>query len=639
MKQLTCEMCGSSDMIKQDGVFVCQTCGTKYSVEEAKKMMVEGTVEVTGTVKVDNSDAIDNYYRMASSALEAGNNSEAEEYANKIIELAPKHADAWIIKGTAAGWQSTALRPRVSDAVTAFLNGIKYAEKHNINRIRANVADTFSKLIVAMVSLRCNSFSSIHNNEYKEKIKSEIDTDNNLLNKLVAEGSISFNLAYIYNMFSRLINDCAVDAFNDAKSKFGPEHINMSKPAWDRFIDSCDCCFDILSFAQNYVRSKSLSLQICMNLVTIGETARDSCSWKFNVNSFTYDHYVKEYSFLDSAKQARTAKINECKDKHKKFCDINQQVTLDTLRGNRAQEEEELARIKYWEDHTDEKERLNKEKESLSSQIQRLFTEMGNLAIISDIKNQKSKITELNIRLSTLGLFKGKEKNEIRVQILSEKDKLNKLEAQREQNENEINNKIADCQKRISEIESELSKSRGRLSASCNQFVFENAVKDGKLTVTPRMIYEHLSAEFLRELGTSWAIRFKVLYPAEKDKQIGCPIFLHANSIDSPITAIRISADRLQLPAACVFCQEATYLLMSLSDNKNLTKDAAEELFCKIIFDENQSFYNFDKFRIELVSYSLGDVAGVSINWNFNFGLIRINEDSEEDDGTKTTLL
>lgn len=49
MKRLTCEMCGSTDLIKQDGVFVCQTCGCKYSIEEAKKMMVEGTVEVTGT--------------------------------------------------------------------------------------------------------------------------------------------------------------------------------------------------------------------------------------------------------------------------------------------------------------------------------------------------------------------------------------------------------------------------------------------------------------------------------------------------------------------------------------------------------------------------------------------------------------
>ena len=45
MKQLICEMCGSTDLLKQDGVFVCQSCGTKYSVEEAKKMMIEAYVK------------------------------------------------------------------------------------------------------------------------------------------------------------------------------------------------------------------------------------------------------------------------------------------------------------------------------------------------------------------------------------------------------------------------------------------------------------------------------------------------------------------------------------------------------------------------------------------------------------------
>lgn len=47
MKKLTCEMCGSTDLIKKDGVFVCQFCDCKYSVEEAKKIMFEGAVEIT----------------------------------------------------------------------------------------------------------------------------------------------------------------------------------------------------------------------------------------------------------------------------------------------------------------------------------------------------------------------------------------------------------------------------------------------------------------------------------------------------------------------------------------------------------------------------------------------------------------
>ena len=83
MKQLMCEMCGGTDLVKQDGVFVCQTCGTKYSVEEAKKMMIEGTVEVAGTVKVDNTASVANYLMMAKNAYEADNKKEAETYCNK----------------------------------------------------------------------------------------------------------------------------------------------------------------------------------------------------------------------------------------------------------------------------------------------------------------------------------------------------------------------------------------------------------------------------------------------------------------------------------------------------------------------------------------------------------------------------
>lgn len=55
MKAIKCELCGSGDLIKENGVFVCQHCGTKYSLEEARKLLVEisGSVDVQGTVKID----------------------------------------------------------------------------------------------------------------------------------------------------------------------------------------------------------------------------------------------------------------------------------------------------------------------------------------------------------------------------------------------------------------------------------------------------------------------------------------------------------------------------------------------------------------------------------------------------------
>ena len=94
MKQLTCEMCGSTDLMKDGGVFVCQSCGCKYSVEEAKKMMVEGTVDVQGTVKVDNTEFVQKYLDNARRAKEKEDWEETEKYYNMVEQNDPSNIEA-----------------------------------------------------------------------------------------------------------------------------------------------------------------------------------------------------------------------------------------------------------------------------------------------------------------------------------------------------------------------------------------------------------------------------------------------------------------------------------------------------------------------------------------------------------------
>lgn len=95
MKQLTCEMCGSTDLMKQDGVFVCQSCGCKYSVEEAKKMMIEGPVDVSGsTVKVDTSGELANLYQIARRAKDDNNGENAAKYYDMILVKDPTSWEA-----------------------------------------------------------------------------------------------------------------------------------------------------------------------------------------------------------------------------------------------------------------------------------------------------------------------------------------------------------------------------------------------------------------------------------------------------------------------------------------------------------------------------------------------------------------
>lgn len=89
MKAIVCEMCNSNDVVKNDGLYVCQNCGTKYSAEEAKKLMID----ISGsTVKIDETDTVANYRKLATEAKTSGNIQKAAEYYNKLVVLCP---DDW----------------------------------------------------------------------------------------------------------------------------------------------------------------------------------------------------------------------------------------------------------------------------------------------------------------------------------------------------------------------------------------------------------------------------------------------------------------------------------------------------------------------------------------------------------------
>lgn len=87
MQALRCEMCNGTDMIKQDGVYVCQYCGMKYTLEEAKKL-------IEGTVKIDNSDFVKKYLQNARRAKEKEDWAETEKYYNLVEQNDPSNIEA-----------------------------------------------------------------------------------------------------------------------------------------------------------------------------------------------------------------------------------------------------------------------------------------------------------------------------------------------------------------------------------------------------------------------------------------------------------------------------------------------------------------------------------------------------------------
>lgn len=114
MKRMQCELCGSSELVKEGDFFVCQGCGTKYSIENARKLFIEGTV------KIDSSEDMQRYLRLAKEAFDSTNWAKAEEYSSKALEIDDANAEAWLIKGESIDWQCTVKNDRLLEALRSY---------------------------------------------------------------------------------------------------------------------------------------------------------------------------------------------------------------------------------------------------------------------------------------------------------------------------------------------------------------------------------------------------------------------------------------------------------------------------------------------------------------------------------------
>ena len=313
MKQLTCEMCGSTDLMKQDGVFVCQSCGTKYSVEEAKKMMVEGTVEVAGTVKVDDSAKIDNYYTMAENAYDASNKQEAENYCNKIIEIDPSNYKAWFLKGKAAGWQSTLRNIRIEESVNCFTKAIDNAPEEEVENIKAEAASEISSLSTALMRLCCDNFAKYPSEDNKADILNNLRLVK--IYSLLLLSKCGVKPTEFYKEVATMMNVAVCAAWKNEITDDYQHSEHPSKYIWEQFTTRCFACISIITEAINLSDDdKQADIQRYKNLIDITTALVNSCSYTYSNGS-----YVREWSLTDEAKQKNIDNIMKYHEKIKEI--------------------------------------------------------------------------------------------------------------------------------------------------------------------------------------------------------------------------------------------------------------------------------------------------------------------------------
>lgn len=334
MKQLTCEMCGGTDLIKQDGVFVCQNCGMKYSVEEAKKMMIEGTVNVQGTVKVDDSSKIDNFFTMAENAYEVGNEKEAEQYCNKIIEIDPTHAEAWLLKGIVSGWQSTGANLRmdefISCATNAFTNASSveilndlaqraYRQYYNltlaINKLKVDNIVSYSKNYREYIQLPVTfltwgmqiqiAYRTVFNKFYAEKPEEEKKKPMSLAEELGLENLSDKCKEELISGGIKLWNNSLKD-YNSASDGYPTDYM-LERMMEEGTIAMC-MLKSIIPASKIQESQKANIIKACKNLITMKGVWINLKSYTVSFSGGIKSHPVSKYITMES-KQKATADI------------------------------------------------------------------------------------------------------------------------------------------------------------------------------------------------------------------------------------------------------------------------------------------------------------------------------------------
>lgn len=476
MAALVCDLCGGKLVMGASGIAVCDSCGMEHSADRMK----EKVQEIKGTVRVDNTHMITTYLEMTATALEAGNNEEAENYANKVIEIDPRSAKAWFYKGKAVGWQTTGRNNRYPESIANWINAYSFSSLEEREELVDDIKAEARKIGAAILQLECNSFADFRSDDNKEDVTNALDMIEEQLELLKEKTEIDVYTDAFKVILASTVNAGAINASDNADQDFGPENINRDKYSWNRYTEAQDWCLTLLDKAYSLCSDDDLCHTICENYIAIAEAVRDSCSYKFQPSAYSDGTYVRDYSFTQSAKEYRTNTINKWKKKRDnhdpELRKSNCKKAIDLYILSCGEANRKLAIEQYWDAHASEKVALDNELAEIERKKSDLNAEAANNSDKHQAEQIDKEIAAVRNQMNSLGLFKGKEKKALAARI-------EELTATKQTYENrwmdakkQIDSKLSALDKRKSEISQEFTKDRGTAKLTHKQYitVFEN---------------------------------------------------------------------------------------------------------------------------------------------------------------------
>ncbi|WP_260309092.1 MULTISPECIES: tetratricopeptide repeat protein [Lactococcus] len=140
---MVCELCGSNDFTKEKGYWKCNYCDTKYSEEEAKKIVIDGPV----ITKSDLSTELENFSNLAEQYYSDGNMDQALVYFRRVLEIDPKNWRAVFYSGVCSSRVASFLEFKLVDSVAGMKNALNMLYEEHASE------DEYKNFILEMLSV------------------------------------------------------------------------------------------------------------------------------------------------------------------------------------------------------------------------------------------------------------------------------------------------------------------------------------------------------------------------------------------------------------------------------------------------------------------------------------------------------
>ena len=560
MKKIVCELCGESDFIKEGEFFVCQVCGAKYTVAEARKLFVDvdaagatssspktstpsQTVQapiaqkehdeeefanenpvlapkaVPTTVRrvvvqqrtpsndpsavkriVSNvssaqpqrvvvkkpvvkrvvvkraatpvaaveepeqivkaapvqkpvapeipkmvgekSQMIQNLFILAQTAYDSENFVDAEQYANRIIEIDASNSDAWLMKGNCAGKNQMG-NFRLVESINCWNTCLANATKEEYEDYAFTVRTNCMDIAIDYIIKNIQDFKKNPSDETFNLIKEKVDYVDPIMRKanqtfgvdiITYEDRLASNIAAIVNEVSK-----------NATTKFGKRKEQQTDAALQQFKETQDQCIIVWDYLIDLAKRHGTVTAILKNLVKMHETIIRAVSYRQSGSK------LKESTVCSmSEKNIRLEKIQKAKLKlDSKFVDIRK----------RDRVEQKIKNEKYWEEHQEEKQQLLDERSKLDHEVFELENSKLKMPKLTELK----KLEEEAIRLQVLKdnpTYTGKERTAFMEELQKTRKQITTKRREIANIINPIDERIEKLKKRIYNIDKELNQNR-----------------------------------------------------------------------------------------------------------------------------------------------------------------------------------